>query len=170
VAQAVPRKLRRFSALSRKVRVWFLPDLSSGSQRPVQVIAGGFLVKHPKMWQLSAGGGSGGSVKRQVVASQPARIEMEELLFTRKVAKHVKSNAIVVTRSHHSRNWSRSNESRWLRQNCLGTGSRRIAGAVLASDGFFPSMTLSGSCCCGSTSDRSTRWRDWILSRQQTES
>jgi len=68
-----------------------LPDLSGGFQSTVKVIAGGFLAQ-----------ASGESIEPQSMASSQRATtypdQMEELLFAWKVAKHVKSNAIVVTR------------------------------------------------------------------------
>ncbi len=115
-----------------KVRVLILPDLSSGSQHTVKAIAGGFLVQtsdefvaDTSQWQV-------------VTERQPTSDEMEELLFAWKVAKHVKSNAIVVTRDRTTLGVGAGQMNR--------VGSVKLAleqagekeGAVLASDGFFP--------------------------------
>jgi len=61
---------------------------------------------------------------------------MEELLFAWKVAKHVKSNAIVVTRT--TLNWSRSDEPRRFVKIALEQAGEKLKEQLR----FFPSMTL----------------------------
>ncbi|MGE5655693.1 MAG: bifunctional phosphoribosylaminoimidazolecarboxamide formyltransferase/IMP cyclohydrolase [Actinomycetota bacterium] len=116
-----------------KVRVLTLPDLSTGPQQTVKVIAGGFLIQQSddvveatNQWRI-------------VTEKQPSPEQLEELLFAWKVAKHVKSNAIVVTRNRTTLGIGAGQMNR--------VGSVKIAleqagenskGAVLASDGFFP--------------------------------
>jgi len=116
-----------------KVRVLLLPDLAAGEENTVKVIAGGFLVQaadnvveNPSQWQV-------------VTEKQPTPDQLEELLFAWKVCKHVKSNAIVVTRDRTTLGVGGGQMNR--------VGSVKIAleqagdkaqGAVLASDGFFP--------------------------------
>ena len=114
-----------------KVRVLILPVLSA-SEHSVKAIAGGFLVQaadnsidDPSQWQV-------------VTEYQPTPDQMEELVFAWKIAKHVKSNAIVVTRDRTTLGIGAGQMNR--------VGSVKIAleqaagttGAVLASDGFFP--------------------------------
>ncbi len=117
-----------------KVRVLILPDLLAAHALPsqtVKVIAGGFLVQAAddvedlSQWQV-------------VTKRQPTSEQMAELLFAWQVCKHVKSNAIVVTRDHTTLGVGAGQPNR--------VGSVKIAleqagkndGAVLASDGFFP--------------------------------
>ena len=118
-----------------KVRVLVLPDLVGAQnymlQETVKVIAGGFLVQaadefvEASQWQV-------------VTKRQPTSDQMAELLFAWKVCKHVKSNAIVVTRDRTTVGVGAGQMNR--------VGSVKIAleqagettEAVLASDGFFP--------------------------------
>jgi phosphoribosylaminoimidazolecarboxamide formyltransferase / IMP cyclohydrolase len=74
-----------------------------------------------------------------VTTKQPTASELEELLFAWKVCKHVKSNAIVVTKDRATIGVGAGQMNR--------VGSAKIAleqagdlaqGATLASDGFFP--------------------------------
>jgi len=109
-----------------------LPDLSGGFSHTVKVFAGGFLVQAGELYRNPVNG-------RWSASYNPPR--MEELLFAWKVAKHVKSNAIVVTRDRTTWEWSRSDEPRRFCQNCLGTSWGKAQG-ILASDGFSPSMTV----------------------------
>lgn len=127
-----PEAAELLSAKS-KVRVLVLPDLFSGPQQLVKQIAGGFLVQtaddqltDPSQWQI-------------VTQKQPTPEQLAELLFAWKVCKHVKSNAIVVTRDQTTCGVGAGQMNR--------VGSVKIAleqtgektqGAVLASDGFFP--------------------------------
>jgi phosphoribosylaminoimidazolecarboxamide formyltransferase/IMP cyclohydrolase len=120
-------------AAKANVRVLILPDLAAGPQHTVKVIAGGFLVQtsddliaNPDTWQV-------------VTEQQPTPAQLEELLFAWKICKHVKSNAIVVTRDRTTLGVGAGQMNR--------VGSVKIAleqagetaqGAILASDGFFP--------------------------------
>ena len=116
-----------------KVRVLLLPDLIQGPPQTVKVIAGGLLV------QDSDNAIEDASQWRAVTEKQPTPEQLEELLFAWKVAKHVKSNAIVVTRDRATLGIGAGQMNR--------VGSVKIAleqaalkanGAFLASDGFFP--------------------------------
>ncbi|WP_390883031.1 bifunctional phosphoribosylaminoimidazolecarboxamide formyltransferase/IMP cyclohydrolase [Kovacikia minuta] len=120
-------------AAKSKVRVLLLPDLTKGPNQTVKAIAGGFLVQtsddilaDPTQWQV-------------VTNQQPTSNQLEELLFAWKICKHVKSNAIVITRDRTTLGVGAGQMNR--------VGSVKIAleqageaakGAVLASDGFFP--------------------------------
>jgi phosphoribosylaminoimidazolecarboxamide formyltransferase/IMP cyclohydrolase len=99
----------------------------------VKAIAGGFLVQAaddvvdtPENWKV-------------VTQEQPTPEQLQELLLAWKVCKHVKSNAIVVTRDRATLGVGAGQMNR--------VGSVKIAleqagenaqGAILASDGFFP--------------------------------
>jgi phosphoribosylaminoimidazolecarboxamide formyltransferase/IMP cyclohydrolase len=116
-----------------KVRVLLLPDLKVGPQQTIRSIAGGFLVQSsddavedPHTWKV-------------VTDLQPTQEQLEELLFAWRVCKHVKSNAIVVSRLRTTLGIGAGQMNR--------VGSVKIAleqageqahRAVLASDGFFP--------------------------------
>jgi phosphoribosylaminoimidazolecarboxamide formyltransferase / IMP cyclohydrolase len=115
------------------LRVLVLPDLSGGSEYLVKDIAGGFLTQsadrrlsQPSDWQI-------------VTEHQPTPEQLAELLFAWKICKHVKSNAIVVSKDRATLGVGAGQMNR--------VGSAKIAleqagiatqGAVLASDGFFP--------------------------------
>lgn len=115
------------------VRVLILPDLFTGPAETVRAIAGGFLVQtaddmiaDPTKWQV-------------VTERQPTPRELAELLFAWKVCKHVKSNAIVISKDRTTLGVGAGQMNR--------VGSTKIAieqagdkaqGAYLASDGFFP--------------------------------
>ncbi|WP_413161318.1 bifunctional phosphoribosylaminoimidazolecarboxamide formyltransferase/IMP cyclohydrolase [Capilliphycus salinus ALCB114379] len=116
-----------------KLRVLILPDLMQGPSETVKVIAGGFLVQtsddaveNPQDWKV-------------VTEKQPTPEQLAELLLAWKVVKHVKSNAIVVTKNRTTLGVGAGQMNR--------VGSVKIAleqagenakGGYLASDGFFP--------------------------------
>jgi phosphoribosylaminoimidazolecarboxamide formyltransferase / IMP cyclohydrolase len=116
-----------------KVRVLILPDLQAGPKQTVRSIAGGFLVQtsddvveSPDQWQV-------------VTERQPTPAQLEELLFAWKVSKHVKSNAIVVTRDRTTLGVGAGQMNRvGSVKLALEQAGERAKGAVLASDGFFP--------------------------------
>lgn len=115
------------------LRVLVLPDLINGLKQTIKVIAGGFLVQasddlsdDPQTWQI-------------VTEKQPTSEQLEELTFAWKIAKHVKSNAIVITKNKTTLGVGAGQMNR--------VGSVKIAleqakdtanGGYLASDGFFP--------------------------------
>jgi phosphoribosylaminoimidazolecarboxamide formyltransferase / IMP cyclohydrolase len=120
-------------ATKKNLRVLTLADLATGNKDNVKIIAGGILVQTAdesiettENWQV-------------VTTKQPTAAELQELLFAWKVCKHVKSNAIVVTKNHATIGVGAGQMNR--------VGSAKIAleqagtqsqGAILASDGFFP--------------------------------
>lgn len=127
---------REILAAKSKLRVLILPDLCQKLPKPqteVKVIAGGFLTQTadviadaPETWQV-------------VTEKSPTPEQLAELLFAWKVAKHVKSNAIVITKEGATLGIGAGQMNR--------VGSVKIAieqageaakGGFLASDGFFP--------------------------------
>lgn len=120
-------------ATKKNLRVLTLADLATGTKDNVKIIAGGMLVQAAdetiettNTWQV-------------VTTKQPTDAELQELLFAWKVCKHVKSNAIVVTKNRATIGVGAGQMNR--------VGSAKIAleqagdlaqGATLASDGFFP--------------------------------
>ncbi len=133
VAPDCSPEARDILAKKSKVRILLLPDLSTGEKQTVKVIAGGFLVQAaddlvetPDDWRV-------------VTEKQPTAAQLAELLFAWKVSKHVKSNAIVVTKNQTTLGVGAGQMNR--------VGSTKIAleqageaakGGYLASDGFFP--------------------------------
>ncbi len=116
-----------------KVRVLTLPNLESGEKYAVKMIAGGFLVQVadtvmevPTDWQV-------------VTEKKPTDDQLAEMLFAWKVAKHVKSNAIVVTRDRVTLGIGAGQMNRvGAVKIALEQAAEKAQGGVLASDGFFP--------------------------------
>jgi phosphoribosylaminoimidazolecarboxamide formyltransferase / IMP cyclohydrolase len=133
VAPACTPEAAEVFATKKNLRVLTLADLTTGTKDNVKVIAGGILVQTADEaiettsdWQV-------------VTTKQPTQAELQELLFAWKVCKHVKSNAIVVTKNRATIGVGAGQMNR--------VGSAKIAleqagtnaqGAILASDGFFP--------------------------------
>lgn len=116
-----------------KLRILLLPDMATGQKATIKAIAGGFLVQasddkieNPDEWQM-------------VTEKKPTPDQIREMLFAQKLVKHVKSNAILVSRDRTTLGIGAGQMNR--------VGSVKIAleqagegaiGGVLASDGFFP--------------------------------
>ncbi|QZZ23084.1 bifunctional phosphoribosylaminoimidazolecarboxamide formyltransferase/IMP cyclohydrolase [Leptothermofonsia sichuanensis E412] len=133
VAPGCEPEAQEILSAKSKVRVLLLPDLSGGPAETVRVIAGGLLVQtaddiiaHPKDWKV-------------VTERQPSPAQLEELLFAWKICKHVKSNAIVVTRDRTTLGVGAGQMNRvGSVKIALEQAGARAQGAILASDGFFP--------------------------------
>jgi len=133
VAPGCEDSAREILTKKSKVRVLIFPELTQGEKQSVKIIAGGFLtqacddlVENTDQWQV-------------VTEKQPTQQQLEELLFAWKVCKHVKSNAIVITKDQTTLGVGAGQMNR--------VGSAKIAldqagegakGGFLASDGFFP--------------------------------
>ncbi len=116
-----------------KVRVLVLPHLAQGPAQTVKSIAGGFLAQaaddeptDPTQWRV-------------VTQRQPTTEQFEELVFAWNVVKHVKSNAIVVTRDRATLGIGAGQMNRvGSVKLALEQAGLQAKGAVLAGDGFFP--------------------------------
>ncbi|NER31360.1 MAG: bifunctional phosphoribosylaminoimidazolecarboxamide formyltransferase/IMP cyclohydrolase, partial [Symploca sp. SIO1C4] len=133
VAPACEADAQAILAAKSKVRILILPDLSSGPQQTLKAIAGGFLlqaadhtVEIPDEWQV-------------VTQKQPTPEQLAQLLFAWKVVKHVKSNAIVVTRDSTTLGVGAGQMNRvGAVKIALEQAGDQAKGGILASDGFFP--------------------------------
>jgi phosphoribosylaminoimidazolecarboxamide formyltransferase / IMP cyclohydrolase len=120
-------------ATKKNLRVLTLADLATGTQDNVKIIAGGILVQTADEaiettdnWQV-------------VTTKQPTELELQELLFAWKVCKHVKSNAIVVTKHRATIGVGAGQMNRvGSAKIALEQAGTKAQGAILASDGFFP--------------------------------
>ncbi len=124
-------------ALSKKTDLRLLRlDLSRQSytmSRDFKRVDGGMLVQEPDLWIEDK------NSYRVVTSRHPSEKEWEDLLFAWRVAKHVRSNAIVLAREKSTRGIGAGQMSRvdavWA---ALHKAGERSAGCVLASDAFFP--------------------------------
>jgi len=133
VAPGCKPEARDILAKKSNLRVLVLPDLQTGEKETIRAIAGGFLVQDaddfaddPQQWQVAT-------------EKQPTAAQMAEMLFAWKVAKHVKSNAIVVTRDRATVGIGAGQMNRvGAAKIALEQAGEKTQGATLASDGFFP--------------------------------
>jgi phosphoribosylaminoimidazolecarboxamide formyltransferase/IMP cyclohydrolase len=133
-------------SVKKNLRVLILPDLCVGPAQTIRTLAGGFLVQDadspvalqrcrdqeptqtdsPPSWQV-------------VTQRQPTPEEWADLEFAWIVCKHVKSNAIVVAKQRQTLGVGAGQMNRvGAVEIALQQAGSQAAGAVLASDGFFP--------------------------------
>lgn len=133
VAPGCSAEAQEILAKKSKVRVLTLADLGSGPKETLKAIAGGVLVQAADYEPIDS------ATWRVVTQKQPTTDELAELLFAWRVAKHVKSNAIVVTRDRTTLGVGAGQMNRvGSVQIALEQAGENAKGAVLASDGFFP--------------------------------
>lgn len=133
VAPDCSAEAKAILAKKSNLRVLILPQLHTGPQKMVKVIAGGFLVQSiddapddTNQWQV-------------VTQKQPTATELAEMMFAWKAAKHVKSNAIVVTKNRSTIGIGAGQMNRvGAVEIALKQAGDQTQGATLASDGFFP--------------------------------
>ena len=111
------------------------PDNSfSFSTRDYKRVAGGLLVQSPDVALLKE--------TRVVSKRAPTSEESSDLLFAWKVAKYVKSNAIVYARNQATIGVGAGQMSRVISARIANLKAAdedlRVAGSVMASDAFFP--------------------------------
>lgn len=96
-------------------------------------VSGGMLVQKRDVLLLRPGG------VKVVTQKKPSKKEMEDLIFAWKVAKHVKSNAIVVAKEKQAIGVGAGQMSRVeSTEIAIKKAGERVRGAVLASDAFIP--------------------------------
>src|SRR5258706_1644086 len=119
--------------LQQKKNLRLLKVLAGPAENVVKSISGGFLAQTPDMHRLSR-------AETQVATKRaPTDAEWVALEFGWKVAKHVKSNAIVYARASQTISVGAGQMSR---VDSVKVGAMKailpLAGTVLASDAFFP--------------------------------
>ena len=133
VAPGCDEAAREILQSKSKLRILLLPDLATGPKETVKAIAGGFLVQasddkieNPDDWQF-------------VTELQPTPEQIAEMLFAQKLVKHVKSNAILVSRDRTTLGIGAGQMNRvGAVKIALDQAGEKAQGGVLASDGFFP--------------------------------
>lgn len=133
VAPGCNPEAREILQAKSKLRILVLPDLAKGQAETIKAIAGGFLVQasddqveNPDNWQF-------------VTDKQPTPDQISEMLFAQKLVKHVKSNAILVSRNRTTLGIGAGQMNRvGSVKIALEQAGAKAQGGVLASDGFFP--------------------------------
>ena len=117
----------------RLVRVGPLGKLDKREATDVRRIVGGYLVQDRDHASL------GPSDLKVVTKKAPTEKEVQDLLFARKVVKHVKSNALVFAKDLTTTGIGAGQQSRVDGVAiAVKKGGERIPGSVMASDAFFP--------------------------------
>lgn len=99
----------------------------------IEKVSGGFLVQQLDTHQMKA------EDLKVVTKKAPTEAEIKELLFAWNIVKHVKSNAIVVTKEGQSLGVGAGQMNRVGSADiAFKQGGEKCKGAVLASDAFFP--------------------------------
>jgi len=133
VAPGCDDQAQEILAKKKNLRVLLLPDFLTGPSQTIKAIAGGFLVQaaddqreDPDTWQV-------------VTEQQPSPEQLAELAFAWKVCKHVKSNAITITKDKATLGVGAGQMNRvGSVEIALKQAGDNAAGACLASDAFFP--------------------------------
>ncbi len=111
-------------------------DAEPNSELELRSIAGGLLVQSRDLGRITA------SDLRVVSRRQPSAAEIDDLLFCWRVCKFVKSNAIVFARERATVGIGAGQMSRVYSSRVAAMKARdeklEVAGAVMASDAFFP--------------------------------
>jgi phosphoribosylaminoimidazolecarboxamide formyltransferase / IMP cyclohydrolase len=123
--------------LQQKKNLRLLKVLSEPAETVVKSISGGFLAQTPDLHRLSR------AETRVATKRAPTDAEWVALEFGWKVAKHVKSNAIVYVRAIDGRGQAISvGAGQMSRVDSVKFGAMKavlpLAGSVVASDAFFP--------------------------------
>ncbi len=133
VAPGCNQEAKEILKAKSKLRILLLADLATGQKETIKAIAGGFLVQksddqveNPEQWQI-------------VTEKQPTPEQIAEMLFAQKLVKHVKSNAILVSRDRTTLGIGAGQMNRvGSVKIALEQAGEQAQGGVLASDGFFP--------------------------------
>jgi phosphoribosylaminoimidazolecarboxamide formyltransferase/IMP cyclohydrolase len=133
VAPDCTPEARALIAKKKNLRVLILPDLLTGPTQTIKAIAGGFLVQDsdeqieaPKNWKC-------------VTNKLPSPEELAELFFAWKLCKHVKSNAILVSKDRATVGVGAGQMNRvGAAKIAFEQAGEKAKGAYLASDAFFP--------------------------------
>lgn len=126
-ADAAPHLARR-----AKMRVMLVPAGAKGALE-IRTVSGGFLV------QTGDAAAEARQGMRVVTRRPPTAREWDDLLFAWRVAKHVKSNAIVLAKDRCAVGVGAGQMSRVeSAELAVKRAGVRAAGSVAASDGFFP--------------------------------
>lgn len=133
IAPAISGEAREVFAAKKNLRVLELPGEWLAERFTVKSVQGGFLVQENDLAEIAE------ESLKTVSRKAPEKAQIEDLLFAFKVARHVKSNAIVIAKDGATVGIGAGQMNR--------VGSVKIAaaqagekaqGAALASDAFFP--------------------------------
>ena len=117
----------------QNLRLLEIEPVQEQSEYWLEKVSGGFLVQDLDKKTVNL------EELQVVTEKKPTAAELEELLFAWKVVKHVKSNAIVVTKDRQTIGVGAGQMNRVGAANiAFKQAGEKVQGAVLASDAFFP--------------------------------
>ncbi|GAB4116067.1 MAG: bifunctional phosphoribosylaminoimidazolecarboxamide formyltransferase/IMP cyclohydrolase [Sideroxydans sp.] len=124
------------TAAKQNVRVLIVPLSNAHNQYDMKRVGGGLLVQTPDLFVVQP------EHLKVVTKTQPTKEQLQDLLFAFRVAKFVKSNAIVFCKDGHTLGvgagqMSRVDSTRIASIKAQNAGLS-LAGSVVASDAFFP--------------------------------
>ena len=136
IAPAASEAALKVTAAKQNVRVLTAPLSNAHNQWDVKRVGGGLLVQSPDALNVQA------SQLKVVTKAQPTAEQLQDLLFAWRVAKYVKSNAIVFCKGGQTLGvgagqMSRVDSTRIASIKAQNAGLS-LAGSVVASDAFFP--------------------------------
>ena len=136
VAPGYDAKAREIFAAKKNLRLLEMPQQASAEGLVLKPISGGVLVQEPDVHELAE------SDLKVATQRAPTDAEIRALLFGWKVAKHVKSNAIVFAREGQTVGIGAGQMSRVdsvkIAVIKAATAGLSLQGSVVASDAFFP--------------------------------
>lgn len=136
IAPGYTEEAKKVFAAKQNVRVLEVPLGAGGNRFDVKRVGGGFLVQSPDAKNVDV------AEAKVVTQLQPTPQQLEDLLFAWRVAKFVKSNAIIfcgqgMTLGVGAGQMSRVDSARIAAIKAQNAGLN-LAGSVVASDAFFP--------------------------------
>ena len=136
IAPSASEAALKITAAKQNVRVLTVPLSFAANQFDFKRVNGGLLVQSPDTLNVQA------SQLRVVSKAQPSAEQLQDLLFAWRVAKYVKSNAIVFCKNGQTLGvgagqMSRVDSTRIAAIKAKNAGLSLI-GSVVASDAFFP--------------------------------
>jgi phosphoribosylaminoimidazolecarboxamide formyltransferase/IMP cyclohydrolase len=135
IAPSYTEKALKIIMGKKNIRIMKLADISKKLENDIDIkkVGGGLLIQDTDWQDFDM------ADIKYVTDRKPTDEEMQDLLFTWKVVKHVKSNAIVVGKDGMTLGIGPGQTNRiWSTNMSLERAGEKAKGAVIASDAYFP--------------------------------
>ncbi|NNM69823.1 MAG: bifunctional phosphoribosylaminoimidazolecarboxamide formyltransferase/IMP cyclohydrolase [Gallionella sp.] len=136
IAPSATEAALKVTAAKQNVRVLVVPLSDAHNQYDMKRVGGGLLVQTPDVLNVQA------SQFKVVTKTQPTKEQLQDLLFAWRVAKYVKSNAIVFCKGGQTLGVGAGQMSRVDSTKIAAIKAQNaglsLVGSVVASDAFFP--------------------------------